>query len=146
MVASSLWAIPTKQVWAQGREIAVLTQPEGEVSVRKRGRTTRIRETILLDAGDKVVTKANGGGVIYQAYAPVIRMSGVGDPVQRALGHMAGDAVIRRRRGAPLLRRCGTRLGCMTVLAPAAIESGCGRRGGLPVWIMAGDTSKTPGA
>lgn len=54
--------------------LALLTQPEGNVQL-KRGRNTQpVKEDTLLNVGDAVTVNGKGTAVIYQAYLPVKRL------------------------------------------------------------------------
>lgn len=58
---------------AQGG-MALLTQPEGDVRL-KRGRVSRrVTQDTLLNAGDEISVNGYGTAVIYQAYVPVTRL------------------------------------------------------------------------
>jgi hypothetical protein len=70
----------TRVVLGQTKAVALLTQPEGDVRVRKyrRPHEQRIREDMLLNLGDGINVNGNGTAVVYQAYAPVTRLNANG--------------------------------------------------------------------
>ena len=55
-------------------EVALLTQPEGNVRVKRGQRTLTATDGMLLDVGDVVRIQGDGAAVIYQAYVPVTRL------------------------------------------------------------------------
>lgn len=55
-------------------EVALLTQPEGNVRVKRGKRGQSAKEDMLLDVGDVVSVDDKGTAVIYQAYVPVTRL------------------------------------------------------------------------
>ena len=65
----------TQIVLGQTRSVALLTQPEGDVRIHKKGRrdAPKIRDDVLLDVGDEIRVSEDGTGVVYQAYVPVTR-------------------------------------------------------------------------
>jgi len=56
-------------------ESALLTQPQGRLKLIRKKKSKAIQEDQLLNVGDIVVLTGEGGGVIYQAYAPVKRLA-----------------------------------------------------------------------
>lgn len=72
----AIMALPlvgTRPVSAQ-TGVALLTQPDGNVRLKRGRRTLMISEDMLLNVGDVVSVGGNGTAVIYQAYAPVTRL------------------------------------------------------------------------
>jgi hypothetical protein len=57
-------------------DIAIVTQLAGSVQLRRRGLTRSLRQAALLNVGDVIIADNGGRAVIYQAYAPVIRVEG----------------------------------------------------------------------
>jgi hypothetical protein len=55
-------------------EVALLTQPEGNVLVKRGRHARKVKEDMLLDVGDVVNVNGSGTVVIYQAYTPVTRL------------------------------------------------------------------------
>lgn len=55
-------------------EVAILTQPEGNVRVRREQRTLTATDGMLLDVGDVVRIEGDGTAVIFQAYVPITRL------------------------------------------------------------------------
>src|SRR5438128_2204351 len=88
-------------VFGQTRDVALLTQPEGDVRVRRgrRGRAQRIREDVLLSVSDLVKVVGDGStAVIYQAYVPITRL-GSNDQflVMRRMPFAREDVLTRER-------------------------------------------------
>jgi len=54
--------------------VALLTQPKGAVKISRGHHTETLADDALLNVGDVVTIAADGGAVIYQAYAPVKRL------------------------------------------------------------------------
>jgi hypothetical protein len=55
-------------------ELALLTQTNGKITVKRGSRTLRVRESTLLNARDLVTIEGDGAAVIYQAYALTDRL------------------------------------------------------------------------
>lgn len=55
-------------------EVAIIAQLGGSVQLRRGGNTKPIQQATLLNVGDTIRAGAGGRAVIYQAYAPVIRI------------------------------------------------------------------------
>jgi hypothetical protein len=55
-------------------KVALLTQPEGNVLLKRGKDSRRVTEDTLLNVGDVVSVNGNGTAVIYQAYVPVTRL------------------------------------------------------------------------
>lgn len=64
-------------VFGQTRDVALITQPEGDVRVQRghRRRAQGIKEDELLNVGDRIEVNGEGTAVIYQAYVPITRLS-----------------------------------------------------------------------
>jgi hypothetical protein len=74
-ILTSPWLIEPV-AFGQTRDIALITQPEGDVRVKRgRRRAQRIREDELLNIGDGIKINGEGTAVIYQAYVPITRLS-----------------------------------------------------------------------
>lgn len=56
-------------------EVALLTQPEGTVRVKRGQRTLTATDGMLLEVGDVVRVQGDGAAVIYQAYVSVTRLA-----------------------------------------------------------------------
>lgn len=55
-------------------EVAMVTQLEGRVQLRRGKDTSTIKQPMLLNVGDVIRVGNGGGAVIFQAYAPVTRL------------------------------------------------------------------------
>ncbi len=88
MLMSFSPAVP--RVLAQN-ESALLTQPQGRIRLIRGKKSHAIQEDELLNIGDVVVVRGEGGGVIYQAYAPVKRLARDGRHKIQALSPPPGE-------------------------------------------------------
>jgi hypothetical protein len=78
LISMTLQSLPAPAVYEGAAkaqtEVALITQLEGNVQLRRGGETRAIRQTMLLNVGDVVKAGDGGRAVIYQAYAPVTRL------------------------------------------------------------------------
>lgn len=73
LLSSTLWSRPIVAP-PPNAEIALLTQPKGNVKLLRANHTGAVTDDSLLNAGDVVTMGGNGEAVIYQAYLPVKRL------------------------------------------------------------------------